>query len=536
MLNKRTRILIICANPQDGTSFYRGWGPFSKLDNVELVFSKDLSWPVLSTVDILFFQRPSAQVNVQMIADAKRFHVPVWSDWDDDGFHLEETNPAYDYFSNDEKQAALRELLRISDVCSVSTHHLKEVFLREVPTANIVVVPNAVDDSLFSLKPSYHKRNKIISLRGGSSHEADWGQYKDTILRVAKRCPNWTWAIMGYHPEWFNEIENIQIYEFADIPMYFEKLMELRPSIAIVPLVDSLFNRSKSNIAFQEFTLAGAAVLASDLPEFKVPGCATFKDGIELTLELEKHIEVPEFCIEDYETALKHLPILGFVNEQRKDIIEKLLTGKKKFHPIKKDIQIFTDKQFHDYELAYGMTPDLEAYQELNEKTAKWIVDTMNPKSALELGCGVGGTMIELLKKGVNVVGFEMNPHSVQYFKEHYPVYQNQIILTDITKEPIDNDSVGDLVYSIECFEHITMPEEWWSNYLTELSKKFRYFYFTSTPFHSIESFDRIWGHCNIRIMSRWKKLFEDNGWECISNPRIAVLWDLHFKSKNVWK
>jgi hypothetical protein len=92
-------------------------------------------------------------------------------------------------------------------------------------------------------------------------------------------------------------------------------------------------------------------------------------------------------------------------------------------------------------------------------------------------------------------------------------------------------DGVGDLVYSIECFEHITMPEDWWNKFLSDLASKFKFFYFTSTPFYSVESFDIAWGHNNIRLMSRWKKLFEANGWQLISNPKITVPWDLYFKS-----
>ncbi len=531
-MSNTKRILTYAANPQDGTSFYRAWGPLSKLEGVELVSSKDWSWPVLSTIDILFLQRPAAQVNVQMIDDAKRFNIPIWCDWDDDGFHLEEHNPAYEYFQSDEKLAALRECLRLADVCTVSTAHLREVFLKEVPEANIVIVPNAVDDTLFSLEPSYHERNKIIVMRGGSSHEKDWGKYKEVILKIAKEYPDWTWAIMGYHPDWMNQIENVKIYQFEDIPRYFQKLMELRPAIGLVPLEYSFFNRSKTNIAFQEFTLAGAVVLASDLPEFDRNGVLLFMNEVELTQQLEDLIHDTTSRLRNYEEALLHLPRLSEVNEIRKDVIERLIRHKKQFRPLVNELPVFTDKQFHDYELSHGMTPDLEQYQQLNEKTAKWIIETMNPKNALELGCGVGGTLLELLKRGVNAYGLELNPHSVQYFKDHYPVYQKQIIQADITEEPIVVDECGDLVYSIECFEHIDKSEEWWRDYLYDLSTKFKHFYFTSTPYHTVESFDIAWGHVNVRLMSRWKKLFEASNWELVSNPKITVPWDLFFKSK----
>jgi SAM-dependent methyltransferase len=296
--------------------------------------------------------------------------------------------------------------------------------------------------------------------------------------------------------------------------------------------VDSFFNRSKSDIAFQEFTLAGAAVMATDLPEFsKNAGCTVFTgdEGFERSLEILINNSPLRFALNH--ESLYHLPLLSDTNQLRKDVIEKLLIFKKKYHPGKVELPTFTDKQFHDYELSHGMTPDLEQYQQMNEKTAKWIIETMNPRFVLELGCGVGGTLLELLRRGVTAYGLELNPNSVQYFKEHYPVFGNQIIQADITTEPMITDGVGDLVYSIECFEHITMPEDWWNKFLSDLASKFKFFYFTSTPFYSVESFDIAWGHNNIRLMSRWKKLFEANGWQLISNPKITVPWDLYFKS-----
>jgi hypothetical protein len=148
---RNKRILVIAANPQDGTSFYRAWGPLSEL-GCDLVYATDLSWSTLSTIDIVFIQRPSHQVHVDMVVDAQKFNVPVWCDWDDDGFNLEESNPAFEYFNRDEQKAVLREVLRLSDVCTVSTPHLREIFQKEVDR-EIIVLPNATDERWFSVEP-----------------------------------------------------------------------------------------------------------------------------------------------------------------------------------------------------------------------------------------------------------------------------------------------------------------------------------------------------------------------------------------------
>ena len=517
------KVLLTSGDYGLGTSWYRATGPLSRLPIQIVRPTHPHSWELYAEVDVAFFQRPGTPDDVKAISMANKCRTPVWSDYDDDPFSIDETNPVYNYWKHDDKRAAIREALKLSDIVTVSTPHLKQSLLKEVPTADIRVVPNAQDDKLFSFEPYTGERNKIMVLRGGSTHSKDWEQWKEGILEILNRYPDWKLAVMGYHPEWLKEIPDsqLQLHEFLDVPTYFENLMHLRPMVGLVPLTGSEFNKSKSNIAAQEFTMAGAAVIASPLPEFKIPGVTLVDDPYYWFSTVVAQAQSL------YETALEYVPRLSDVNELRMDVLEDLRVTP--IAPIKREVRPATDIEFYNYGLARGLSQDNPDYQKLHSLLADWIVEKINPRTALELGSGTGTTLVELLNRGIMAYGIELNPYAVQYFKDYYPMYENQVTLGDITKEPIQTDTKGDLVYSLEVFEHITMPDEWWDTFLKDLSTKFRYFYFSSTPYYTNEEWDGWWGHRNIRKTSSWINLFEKNGWKFLENPKKITNWDLLF-------
>lgn len=518
------KVLVVPSDPTLATSWYRATGPFSRLP-IEIVKADKFSWETLAGIDVLFIQRPATPTEINIIAEAKKYNVPILLDYDDDPTSLDPSNPVYDIWKHDDKQACVKEALKLADIVMVSTPHLKGVLQDLVPTADIRVVPNAQDDKLFSFEPYHGERNKIMVLRGGSSHSKDWGQWKEGILEILNRYPDWKLAVMGYHPEWLKEISDsqLQLHQFSNIPSYFTDLMKLRPMIGLAPLVDNKFNRSKSNIAAQEFTMAGAAVIASPLPEFKIPGVTLTDDPYYWFSTVVAQAQIL------YERALEYIPRLSDVNEIRMDILEELTNRRSLYSPNHSIKPPATDQEFHDHCLAYGHTQDYPAFSKAQGNLVEWLIKTVEPRTALELGAGSGGTLIEFLNRGVMAYGVEINPVAVEYFKDHHPMYANQMFLADITKEDIGADTKGDLVYSIEVFEHIDMPEEWWGEFLRDLSTKFKHFYFSSTPYYTNEETDKWWGHRNIRKTSSWIKLFEDNGWKLVSNPKALTEWDLLF-------
>jgi hypothetical protein len=111
-----------------------------------------------------------------------------------------------------------------------------------------------------------------------------------------------------------------------EIVQYNQYIYDLSPSINIVPLVDSIFTRCKSNISFIEGTWAGAACLCPDIPEFQKDGVVNYKENFGYLLE--KLMKSQSFRQENYEKAYQYIQdnlLLSIINQKRIKIIGEVL-------------------------------------------------------------------------------------------------------------------------------------------------------------------------------------------------------------------
>src|ERR1035437_9869971 len=98
----------------------------------------------------------------------------------------------------------------------------------------------------------------------------------------------------------------------------------------IVPLVDSEFNRAKSNIAWLEGTYAGAAVVARSLPEFGVPGCIHYEDPKEFSNVVRDALASSERRKSAVRKSWSHISKAGLhlsdVNHIRQEVLNDLIS------------------------------------------------------------------------------------------------------------------------------------------------------------------------------------------------------------------
>jgi SAM-dependent methyltransferase len=94
----------------------------------------------------------------------------------------------------------------------------------------------------------------------------------------------------------------------------------------------------------------------------------------------------------------------------------------------------------------YTFNTDYESISSLEqpqaEILAKWCRGVLNPKRVIDLGCGPGLYVHELLKLGINAIGYELDPRANNY--EHV-----------IHKNILDVEDTSDVVYCIEVAEHL---------------------------------------------------------------------------------
>lgn len=328
------KIAAAVPGPGDATSLYRACGPFAqlrKMMNLDIVYPDGFFWVTVKSADIVFLQRPCSAEHLKIAQMAKNCNVPLWVDIDDDLFNVPMENPCWESYRDPGLKNVIAQSLTLADVVTVASEHLKLKFLEF--NKNVYVIPNAFDDvNLKNYDPlSKQINNKIIYWRGSSSHMKDLMSVTDDIVSIAEAHPDLTWRFAGYFPWFIAErlpTSNIQHVRQLDPFEYFQFLKASDHGIAIVPLVDNELNRAKSNIAWQENTLAGAKVLGPYFPEWQIDGIMNYGVNLKFKEALTNLIEYPDLHSERATLSLNHIKdylLLSKVNLLRKDIIYSLL-------------------------------------------------------------------------------------------------------------------------------------------------------------------------------------------------------------------
>jgi hypothetical protein len=257
----------------------------------------DYQWNTLRKYDILIVQRPSIPVHAQIVMQAQMLGLPVVVDYDDDLTSVPKDNPTYSIYAAPENKEAMIKSIQNATIVTVSTEHLKSKI--NLLNDNIVVIPNALDDACLKRRPFQKKENgkKTILWRGSNTHVGDILAYRDQILKVYEtHKAEWQWYFLGADPWMLIERMEPGTYgtaPFADHLRYFNLLQNIQAEIQIVPLADNSFNRSKSNCAWLEGTLAHSAIVGPEFDEWKRPGITnvnpeTFIDAMNKLIASEE--------------------------------------------------------------------------------------------------------------------------------------------------------------------------------------------------------------------------------------------------------
>jgi SAM-dependent methyltransferase len=181
----------------------------------------------------------------------------------------------------------------------------------------------------------------------------------------------------------------------------------------------------------------------------------------------------------------------------------------------------FTDKEFFDYEVQHGWTPENPDYLALHAATAD-LIAKYKPRRVFEIGSGMGTLLECLAKKGIYAAGIDTNRFHRDFFIKRNPALADRYGLLD---HKLDLKSF-DFVVSVEVFEHLT--DALIDEYMRQL--RCRYFLFSSTPHKSTPEHDDEWGHINLKQESEWIDLFSKYGYQLKKKLTLPAEWALLFK------
>jgi hypothetical protein len=266
------KILMLPFNRADATAFYRSVGIAKDLElqlgcRIDIVQQDraELNWSAVYEYDLVLFQRPQSR---EMLSDARRIRemgIPIWLDYDDDMLNIHHQH-IYAAYYNLNRQIFI-DFLKLADVVTVSTRSIADSFAEY--NANIHVIENGIPARM--LRADLGTGSNTTVWRGSVSHESDVFAYSPQIQRVIDEGNNFTF--MGYNPFF---LRGFTLVQEMDLFQYLRYLRNLHPRFVIVPLIDNVFNRGKSNIAWMEATISGAVCIAQDLPEWDKPGVIRF--------------------------------------------------------------------------------------------------------------------------------------------------------------------------------------------------------------------------------------------------------------------
>lgn len=337
------KVLLASPIPFDGTGYYRAGGILPQLSKIidggVLVneFRGGATWYDLYKNDILFLQRPMSEQIFKMATFAQSIGVKVWTDYDDDLFHLPNESRAYDDFPDKTKRFMV-STLRLSDVVTTSTPALGNV-LKQLGAKDVRVIPNALNEQFVG--PAVTKANTDsfnYLWRGSDTHVADITCFSDAIIRAIEESPDvYKWHFMGYNPwaitnvvpmyaEGYASDPSAKVYYHSknDIKVYHDNLKKIQPRVMHVPLIGNALNAAKSNIAWIEGTWAGAVTIAPKWPEWERPGVLTYETVEEYLQLLQTEHDYQKLWSESMEYIKKNL-LLSHVNKQRADLVRELL-------------------------------------------------------------------------------------------------------------------------------------------------------------------------------------------------------------------
>jgi len=279
--SRTKRLLVLAPAHYDATSFYRACGPFlsMRMHDWKITMARrddEIDWSHIVENDVIFMQRPYLAEHRQVAEITVSLGRALWVDYDDHVLGIPFSNPACMTYRNPDVINSIKKVLEIAHVITVSTYALKRELLKITPDrGNIFVIPNAWNDYIHKWNKKPFQLHKRIFWRGSATHNEDIEEHLEAIAAVHQRIPDWEWCFVGQPSFRIMNVlpqDKVTVVPTLHLVKYFNFMRVMEASLAIVPLANSVFNECKSNIAWQEATCAGAAVVAPQWDEWQMGG------------------------------------------------------------------------------------------------------------------------------------------------------------------------------------------------------------------------------------------------------------------------
>lgn len=269
--------------------------------------------------DVIVIQRVNPY-STKLLKKAKKHNIKVIYETDDDFLDINPSNPSYTYIL--EHFDKILKLVKNADQITVSTNELKNR-LNKLNINNVEIIKNYLVNDSLPIKPFEFRGNNIIKIGyfGTLTHQGDLDLVHNVILRLkenfSKKGVQVIFEIAGVamvnDSDWINVVK-LPYYPMSANTFYDWLSKNSDWDIGIIPLLNTEFNKCKSELKYIEFAALGIPVIASDINVYS----ESIQNGVNgyLAGNEDEWVDKLSILIED--------PILrnGMVNNARDDIMK----------------------------------------------------------------------------------------------------------------------------------------------------------------------------------------------------------------------
>jgi hypothetical protein len=185
-------------------------------------------------------------------------------------------------FVDDEIRQATISMMQMSDEITVTCDYMKQYYMDKTGNKNISVIPNypprywldQYDELLVEKNFSKRKKKPRVLYAGSGAHfDVDnlAGQRDDFyhIVETVKKTVNkYQWIFIGAFPVGLRSLVQqgkIEYHPWTSLYEYPRLVQKVKPNVMVAPLIDNVFNRSKSDLKFVEGCALGVPAICQDM-------------------------------------------------------------------------------------------------------------------------------------------------------------------------------------------------------------------------------------------------------------------------------
>ena len=363
------RVLAI-ASDNYGVGKFRILDPYKYIGNyrsdevhVDITFDAENKNDLFLKYDVVIFNgfihQLTHETNVYRLKWLKNRGITTIMDVDD-YWSVDKNHPMYQYVTVNKLPEKKLELMSLVDYISTTTPIFADIIEKRIKKKNVILFPNAVDETESQFIPKPIKSERIrFSFIGGSSHEKDIELLRDGINNITSNYRNKSqFVLCGFdlrgdiieknmqtgqeikrpiRPEecvWYR-YEKVFTKNYAELDEDYRKhLLSFKnepyddsdkiyrrrwteditkyatnynlSDVSLIPLVDSVFNSCKSQLKIIEAGFHKKAIIVSNVQPYKLDLINAFDNG-ELTKNGNALLVDPNKNHKDWAKNMKRL-------------------------------------------------------------------------------------------------------------------------------------------------------------------------------------------------------------------------------------